>query len=193
VTDSDAHLLRTRDLVMGAKAGRRDALEALLARYRPRLERWAAGRLPGSARSLLDTGDLVQETLLRALENIDTIEARGPGGFEAYARQSILNRIRDQIRWARRRAGSEEASEDIVDRAPSPLENAIGADVVRRYEDAMAQLKPEERQLLHLRLELDMDYEEIAVLAGRPSPSAARMAIQRSLHRLARTMGHRKR
>src|SRR5262249_25537991 len=112
--DPDLPLLKTQELLQEVREGRRDALEVLLARYRPRLARWAAGRLPGYARSLLDTGDLVQETLLRALENIGSIEARGPGAFEAYVRQVILNRIRDQIRWARRRVG-EVASEEIVD------------------------------------------------------------------------------
>ena len=186
-------LVRTRDLLEGARQGRRDALEALLARYRPRLERWAAGRLPGHARSLLDTGDLVQETLLRALENVASIGTRGSGGFEGYVRQAILNRIRDQIRWARRRAGSEASTERLVDPAPSPLEDAIGADVVRRYEEAMESLTEEESQLLHLRIELDLSYEEITAMMGRPSPAATRMAIQRSLHKLAVAMGHRRR
>jgi RNA polymerase sigma factor (sigma-70 family) len=186
-------LLRTQDLVLGAKQGRRDALEALLARYRPRLIRWAAGRLPRSARSLLDTGDLVQETLIRAVENIASIEAQRPGTFEAYVRQAVLNRIRDQVRWARRRAGSEPISESHADQAPSPLEEAIGADVVRRYEDAMALLSEEEQQLLHLKIELDLGYEEIAAMIGRPSPDATRMAIQRALTKLAHTMGHTKR
>ena len=186
----DADLLRTRDLLVGAKEGDRDALAALLARYRPRLERWAAGRLPMKARSLLDTSDLVQETLLRAVGNLGSIEARGPGGFEAYVRQAILNRIRDQIRWARRRSGSEEISESLADPTPSPLDEAIGADIVQQFEAGMSQLTEEEQQLLHLRIELDMSYEEIATLMGRPSPDAARMAIQRSLHRLAYAMGH---
>ena len=186
------NLLLTQDLVLRAKQGQRDALEALLARYRPRLLRWAAGRLPHSARSLLDTGDLVQETLLRAVENIGTIEANGPGAFEGYVRHAVLNRIRDQVRWARRRAGSEPVSESLVDRAPSPLEEAIGADVVRRYEDAMALLSEEERQLLHLRIELDLGYEEIAAMIGRPSADATRMATQRALNKLAYTMGRKR-
>lgn len=188
-----ADLLRTQDLVLSAKEGRRDALDALLARYRPRLARWAAGRLPLHARSLLDTADLVQETLMRAVETIGSFEVTGPGGFEAYVRQSVLNQIRDQVRWANRRAGSEVVSENLVDRAPSPLEEAIGADVVRRYEDAMGALSEEERQLLHVRIELDLGYEEIAAMMGRPSVDATRMAIQRALQKLAYTMGHLKR
>jgi RNA polymerase sigma factor (sigma-70 family) len=193
VSADRAGLLRTQDLVLGAKEGRRDALDALLARYQPRLARWAAGRLPLHARSLLDTADLVQETLMYAVAHIGSFEVKGPGGFEAYVRQSVLNRIRDQVRWARRRSGSEVVSENLVDRAPSPLEEAIGADVVRRYEDAMGALSEEERQLLHLRIELDLGYEEIATMVGRPSVDATRMAIQRALSKLAYTMGHRKR
>src|SRR6185436_18865608 len=133
VTRDGSELLRTQDLLREAQQGRRDALEALLARYRPRLERWATGRLPVHARSLLDTGDLVQETLLRILGSIASMQFREPGKFEVYVRQAVLNRIRDQVRWARRRAGSESAPEDLVDPTPSPLEEAIGADVVRRY------------------------------------------------------------
>jgi len=188
VTRDGSELLRTQDLLREAQQGRRDALEALLARYRPRLERWATGRLPRNARSLLDTGDLVQETLLRALETIGSIGARHPGSFESYVRQAVLNRVRDQVRWARRRGAGQVDSDSLVHPGPSPLEEAIGSDVVRRYEEAMSVLSDDERQLLHLRIELDMSYEEIAVLVGKPSADAARMAIQRSLHRLAVAM-----
>ena len=37
------------DLVLRANAGDRDALEALCARYTPRLQRWAHGRIPPAA------------------------------------------------------------------------------------------------------------------------------------------------
>ncbi|MBK7047525.1 MAG: hypothetical protein IPH48_13670 [bacterium] len=44
--------------------------------------------------------------------------------------------------------------------------------------------------MLHLRIELDFDYGEIASMTGRPSRDAARMAVQRALGRLAEAMGH---
>jgi DNA-directed RNA polymerase specialized sigma24 family protein len=43
---------------------------------------------------------------------------------------------------------------------------------------------------LHLKVELDFDYEQIATITGRPSRDAARMAVQRALTRLAAEMGH---
>ncbi len=188
-TPPDNALLMTTELLRRAKDGDQVALDALTARYLPRLQRWASGRLPAYARSLLDTADVVQETLLRAIEGLDGIEVRGPGGFQAYVRQAVLNRIRDQIRWARRRPRPEDVPEELEDRSPSPLEQAIGADVLARYERALERLTEEERRILHLRIELDFDYAEIAAMVGRPSADAARMAVRRALRRLAEEMG----
>lgn len=183
-------LLATRELLVLARDGDENARDHLLARYLPRLQRWASGRLPGQARSLLDTSDLVQETLLRTLQGLDRIEVRGPGGFQAYVRSAVLNRIRDQVRWSRRRTGREDVSEDLPDQAPSPLELAIGSAALARYERALGSLDADDQELLHLRLELDFDYAEIATMTGRPSRDAARMAVQRALGRLAEAMGH---
>jgi RNA polymerase sigma factor (sigma-70 family) len=183
-------LLETRELLRLAKDGDRVALDQLMSRYLPRLERWASGRLPTYARSLLDTSDLVQDTLLRVLERLDRVEIRGPGAFQSYVRLAVLNRIRDEVSWARIRPGPDGVPETLPDRLPSPLEHAIGAEVLGRFERALAGLNEEDRHLLHLRIELDYDYAEIAELTGRPSRDAARMSIQRALSRLADAMGH---
>ena len=182
-------LLITGELLQRAQQGDSTALETLLARYRPRLERWASGRLPSYARGLFDTGDMVQETLLRSVQGLHRIEARGPGVFQAYVRTAILNRIRDELRRARR-APTSEVSPSLPDQAPSPLEFAIGADVLQRYERAMERLGEEEQRLLHLRVELDFGFDEIAALTGRNSPDAARVATRRALNKLSRFMGH---
>lgn len=183
-------LLVTTELLERAKSGDAKALESLMARYLPRLERWASGRLPGRARSLLDTRDLVQETLMRTVQGLDRIEVRGPGGFQAYVRQAVINRIRDQVRYADRRPGPGGVPEDLHDPAPSPLDLAIGSEIVERYERAMQALGADDRQLLHLHIELDYDYGEIAAMTDRPSRDAVRMAVQRALRRLAEGMGH---
>ncbi|HEX5032236.1 MAG TPA: sigma-70 family RNA polymerase sigma factor [Candidatus Eisenbacteria bacterium] len=183
-------LMITGDLLSRAKGGDRAALGALMERYRPRLVRWASGRLPTYARSLLDTNDLVQETLLRAIEVLDSIEVRGPGVFQAYVRQAVLNRIRDQVRWARRRPGQDGVPETLEDAAPSPLERAIGTETLDRYERALTRLTDDERRLLHLRIELDFSYEEVAAITERGGRDAARMAVQRALRKLADVMGH---
>jgi RNA polymerase sigma factor (sigma-70 family) len=180
--------LVTAELVQRAQAGDAAAMERILERYLPRLQRWASGRLPAYARSLFDTADVVQETLLRAIEGIDRIEPR-PGAFQGYVRKAVLNRIRDQIRWSARRRGSAEIAESLPDPSPSPTEEAVGADLLARYERGMEAVDDEDRRLLHLRIDMDFDFDEIAAMTGRPSPNAARMAFQRALFRLAETMG----
>lgn len=186
-THAAPDLFSTMDLLARAQQGEAGAVNSLVARYRPRLERWASGRLPHFARSLFDTGDLIQETLLKAVEKFSSIRAGDQGSFEGYARRSILNRIRDQIRYARRRPPAD-GLEDLVDPDPSPLEQAIGEETVGRYERALEQLSEEDRGLIHLRVELGLDYEEIARISGRPSPDAVRMGIKRAIFRLAERM-----
>src|SRR5687767_3598084 len=55
-------------LIARARDGDADALNDLCARYLPRLQRWAHGRLPSGARGAIDTHDLVQETLTHVVQ-----------------------------------------------------------------------------------------------------------------------------
>jgi RNA polymerase sigma factor (sigma-70 family) len=182
-------LLITGELVSRAQRGDPMALEGLMARYHPRLIRWASGRLPPYARSLGDTTDLVQETLLKVMERIGKDDVQGIDSFQAYVRRAIVNRINDQIRSARRRQGTGDLPEDVPDGSPSPIEQAIGADVLDRFERGIAALSEEDRHLVHLRIELDFGYSEIATITGRNTPDAARMAVQRALRKLVDIMG----
>lgn len=182
-------LVVTTELLQRAKDGDAVALEALTARYLPRLKAWASGRLPMRARGLLDTGDLVHETFLRTLRGLHRVEVRGPKGFQAYLRSALLNRIRDEIRRSARRATTDGVPESIESPQPSPLELAVGAELAARYERALATLSGAEQHLLHLRIELDCDYREIAEMTERATADAARVAVARAMRRLAEAMG----
>ncbi len=177
-------------LLERARAGDTDALEALLARYLPRLRRWARGRLPHGLRDLADTDDLVQEVLVRTISNLDRFTAAGDAAFEVYLRQALWNRIRDEIRAASRRNLREELSEDLTDPQPSPVERAIGRDALDRYESALARLPSEEREAIVGRFELGYDYRELARALGKFTPDAARKIVQRGLVRLTDFMRH---
>jgi RNA polymerase sigma factor (sigma-70 family) len=178
-------------LLARAQAGDQDALEALLDRYRPRLQRWARGRLPDWARDLADTHDLVQETLIQAFKNVDGFEVRGDGAFQAWLRQILLNRIRQEIRRASRRPQADELDSQIEDDQSTPLETAVGKQAAERYEQALARLKPADRDVIIARVELGQNNDEIAQAFGKPSANAARMAVERALFRLAREMRRR--
>ena len=70
----------------------------------------------------------------------------------------------------------------------SPLDRAIGQEASARYEAALAELKPPEREAIIGRIELGYDYDELAAALGKPSGEAARLAVRRALLRLAEVM-----
>ena len=175
-------------LLARAQAGDRVALESLIARYLPRLQRWASGRLPRWARDTADTQDLVQETLFQTFQKIERFEARGEGALFGYLRQAILNRIRDELRRAKRRPATSEIDPELQDHGRSPLEEAIGREAIERYERALATLRQEDREAVVARIELGYTNEEIAGLLGKPTANAARMAVERAIVRLAKAM-----
>jgi RNA polymerase sigma-70 factor (ECF subfamily) len=176
--------LATGELLSRAKAGDGTAVEALYVRYLAPLHRWARGRLPAGARGSTDTGDIVQETLVRALQRIETFECRGPGAFFAYLRQGLINRLRDEARRVARRPTEVDMPHSPAP-GPSPVELAIGAERLERFEQAVARLAPEEREAVLARVELGFSYAQIAEALGKPSPDAARMAVSRALVKLA--------
>src|SRR5262245_38106238 len=94
----------TVDLLGRARAGDAEAIERLVQRVMPNLRRWAHGRLPQYARTATDTADLVQESLIAAVGNLNRFDLRHESALYAYLRQTVVNRIRDQVRCVQRRA-----------------------------------------------------------------------------------------
>jgi RNA polymerase sigma-70 factor (ECF subfamily) len=178
----------TLELVQRAKTGDREALDRLFARCIPVLRRWASGRLPRWTRDLMDTDDLVQETVARTVNRIDSFEPRHEGALHAYLRQAVMNRIRDEVRRSARSPSQAELDVNLADCNASPLEEVIGREAVERYEAALAALRPEEREAIVARVEMDGSYEQVARALGKPSADAARMAVSRALLRLAQEM-----
>lgn len=175
-----------------ARAGDQQALHRLCERYLPRLQRWASGRLPANARDLLDTSDVVQEAMIRAVGHLDRFEPRHDGALLAYLRQAVMNRIRDEIRRLRRRGVETVPLTDPPEATSleSPLDICIGSEAVERYERALSRLSDTDRDLVIAKLEMGSDYAEMARLLGKPSLDAARVAARRAVLKLAREMSH---
>jgi RNA polymerase sigma factor (sigma-70 family) len=180
--ESSAHLLKR------AQGGDLSAVDALMARYLPRLRRWASGRLPRWARDVVDTQDLVQNTLLQTFKGINRFEVRGDGALNAYLRQGVMNGIKDELRRASRRPVGVALDSQAPAAGPSPLDEAIGTEAVERYEMALKQLHAGDREAVIARIELGFTHEEVAKLLGKPSANAARMTVERALVRLAAKM-----
>lgn len=178
----------TIELVVRARAGDRLAVEALLQRCLPSLKRWAHGKLPAAARGSLDTGDLVQEAALHAVQRLDVFEPRHVGAMQAYLRQSVINRIRDEVRRIGRHPAASALPEEHPGDGTSPLEAAIQSESYERYRQALGQLKARDREMVVARVEVQWSLSEIAQRFGMTTVDAARMAVTRALKRLSAHM-----
>jgi RNA polymerase sigma factor (sigma-70 family) len=172
-------------LLARARAGDQAALDEVFARAIPLLRRWASGRLPRWARGVVDTDDLVQETVISTLKRIDIFEYRVDAALQAYLRQAVMNRIRNEIRRVTRHGTPDALDSATPDSGLSPLEELIGKQEVEAYDEGLAQLEPAEREAIVGRVELGLTYQELAEAMGRPSPDAARMAVGRAMLKLA--------
>ena len=182
------NLENTLALLERVRGGDDAARDLLVRRFLPGLQRWARGRLPDSARDLMDTNDLVSVALERSLRRIENLEAETPGSFFAYLRAAVQNGMRDELRRVGRRPERVEFPENLVDDRPVVLERTLGSGLVQRYEKALETLTPEQQQAVILRIEFGFSYPEIARALGRSSGNAVRMQVSRSLLRLAEAM-----
>ena len=178
----------TADLLDRARAGDREALEALFDRQIPRLRYWASGRLPRWARDIADTTDLIHDTVIGTLNHLDDFESRGDGALQAYLRQGVINRIRNELRKRATRGAADVLDSGVRDGGTSPLDAALAQESLERYDTALARLRPEEREAIVSRIEFGLSYAELAEALGKPSANAARMTVVRALTRLAREM-----
>jgi RNA polymerase sigma-70 factor (ECF subfamily) len=178
----------TQSLIHQLRAGDDNAKDRLFARCLPLLNRWARGRLPLAARNLIDTADVVQVTLLRALNRLDTFEPQRQGSFMAYMRTILMNAVRDEIR----RAGRQPDMTDRIDSLPvgtdTVLRNVANEETLAQYERSLATLTDSQREAVILRLEFGMTFVEIAEELCADSPNAVRMLVSRGLVRLAENM-----
>lgn len=182
------------DLVARAQTGDRAALDELLVRSLPSVQRWAHGRLPLYARGALDTDDLVQQAAYRTLKRLHLFQPRHVYSMQAYLREAVVNRIRDAVRSQTRHGLKDipvvdmQADDRCDENAASPLEEVLKQETVDRYRRGLKKLKAQDQRAVVLRLELDMGYEELAQHLGKSSEAAARMAARRAMERLAHVL-----
>ncbi len=177
------------DVLARVQAGDGDAARVLIERTVGPLRRWARGKLPPYARSAANTEDVVQDAVVKALARVDQFEHRSVDGMQAYLRESVRNRIRDEVRRVTRRGVTQELPEALQDHSYSQLEELIRRERSDRYLAALRTLKPQDRMAIIFRLEHRHSFEEIAAKLGKSSPDAARMAVTRAVKRLAEAIG----
>ena len=179
---------RTGALVVAAKSGDRSALEQIYGVYVERLTAYISGRLPDRVKRTYDTEDLVQSTMVRALNNLGRFADQGPGSFHRWVLTILMNRLRSRVREADAQKRDPElastASSD--DRsAPSEADVAIQAEGLARLLESVTDLPPAEFLLIQWRFREGRTFDEMAAELGH-SVSKVRRDVLRVVDKLRR-------
>jgi len=191
----------TLQLVRRAQAGDRDALQPLFERYYQRVLRIVRVRLGPPLRSRLDSGDIVQETFLAALQGFNRFELRDEAALIHWLSVLAENRIRDaaDFHHADKRhpgrevplvlpGGSGSIHVDPASTGPGPADGVALGEDVQRLEAALDGLPEDLREIILLRNYANMEWKAIAAKVGKPSGDAARMAHGKALLLMAELM-----
>jgi len=158
----------------------RQAFALLYDRYLDRVYRYCYRRL-ATHEAAEDASSAVFTKVLTALGSYQD----RPGGFRAWLFTIAHNVITDSYRDRARRPSESLADDlDLIDPDPSPEDAAVASDERRRLHTLLAQLTPEQRQVIELRL-AGLTGPEIGEVLGR-SRGAVNLAQHRAVKRLQR-------
>jgi RNA polymerase sigma-70 factor (ECF subfamily) len=151
-------------LVTRARDGDGRALEALLERHAPKVERLARQIL----RDPEDASDATQEALAKVCVRLK--QFRGGSQFSTWLHRIVVNTCLDAAE--RRKARTHEPLSDQLASADDPVRSAGNAELRRELCDALAGVSPSQAQVVLLKDVAGYTFEEIAEAAGIPVGTA---------------------
>lgn len=180
-------------LIRDSRRADSEALERLLSLYRNYLRLLAGNWLSLELRGKADPSDLVQETLMEAHQDFAAFEGDNEEAFVAWLRQILARNVADLVRRFRSAARDIER-EDPPGEPPlavrlarfgnslqaTPSQSAQRRELGVVLADALAELAPDQRQVILLRNLQERPWREIAAELGR-SEEAARKLWTRAL------------
>jgi RNA polymerase sigma-70 factor (ECF subfamily) len=151
-------------LVQRAKDGDGRALEVLLARHAPKVERLAQHIL----RDPEDAGDAAQEALAKVCVRIQ--QFRGGSQFSTWLHRLTINTCLDAVE--RRKARTHEPLGEHLRSSDDPAREAGISELRRELCEALADVSPQQARVVLLKDALGYSFEEIAEAAGMPVGTA---------------------
>jgi RNA polymerase sigma-70 factor, ECF subfamily len=155
------------DLVIRARNGDRKALDALVERHSPRVNRLAAQLLE----DLEEARDAAQESLVKLCTRLR--QFRGDAQFTTWLHRLVVNTCRDRMAWQRVRRTEPLPLEDTTEGDDGDLTRiALLGDLRRDVAEALSKLSRNQRIAVVLRDSFGLSYEEIARVARMPVGTA---------------------
>ena len=187
---------KTQHLVILAKEGDESARNQLCGVYVERVRRIVRLRMGGELRSKLESMDIVQDSLMSALQDLKDFNYSNEGDFLRWLSRIAENQIRgnlDQLHAAKRDMRKEVALEQRSTHARYsggqalyPVSQTTPSLIFSRREDldklehAMDLLKPAHRQVIILARIEGLAHKDIAARMDK-SPDAVGMLLSRAL------------
>jgi RNA polymerase sigma-70 factor, ECF subfamily len=155
------------ELVAKATNGDGRALDALVERYSPRVNRLAA-QLMGDFE---EARDAAQESLVKVCTRLK--QFRGEAQFATWLHRLVVNTCRDRMAFQRvRRAEPLEVDEHALADDDDPSNLAVLTDLRRDLADALSRLSNDQRIAVVLRDSFGLSYKEISRVARMPVGTA---------------------
>ena len=172
LTPSDA------ELIARAKDGQVEAFGQLYERYLDPIYRFIRMRVDGER----DAEDLCETVFLRTYEALDRYEDRGHP-FSAYLYQVAKNLLADHYRH-QSKLEPESESDTAGDESSGDRDQQ---EELLAVAQALGQLSEDYREVIRLRVVLELPTETVASWMGR-SPGAVRVLLHRALRELHQTL-----
>ncbi len=188
MADEPVDLSTTLALVSKAQRGDVAALNEVCRRYQPRLHRVIRLRLGAQLRGLVEDDDILQETLLAAIQSFDKFSVKSEATLlnwlSKIAERQILHAAR--FHAAKKRAAPRRVQADttLPGSGPTPTENISRGESAAIVDECLGQLSKDDQEVIILREFLGGSWEEVASESGRPSADAARKMHKDALSRL---------
>lgn len=183
MTDSD-HL---ESVIERARKGDTDAYEALVGRYRQRLEKSVRSRLGHLGAASIEAEEIVQETFVRGLQAIERFRWEGEESLYRWlagiSRRVILSTARE-----RRAEASLDAAHGVPAGDVTPSRALSREERFHRFQAALSGLGEHDREVILLTRIEGLTTSEVAERMGR-SPDAVRQLLSRALRKLRKAFG----
>lgn len=178
------------------RAGDADALQELLRRYYPRVERIVRVRLGRALATKTTVDDLVQDVFLRVIESLDTYEERDDAGWIDWVAKLVQREISNQARYHRaaKRDGpmARVVGADESERGPdlpadtTAVPSKVSRDELKAVVDAcLTELPENHREVVLLRDYAGLEWPAVAERMSSPTVPAAQELYRRARKSLA--------
>ena len=189
------------ELVLRAKTLDREAISELFEHYHGYIKKVVALRMGQPMSALLAHEDLVNDAILKVLNNLNRFKPRDSGSFRAWLSMVVTNEVKSRIREerAQRRGGARVRafadygssvlrSSLLAGEERSPLSGWVSKESDERLHGALVALEERHREVIVLRSMCALDYGEIAREMGLESEGSARALLSRARVALAKVL-----